>query len=102
MRLWNGPNDAMGTDQERVADQVERLAKFILDRIPGEPSRSEGAIDCAIRIMGEQQNVIIDHAIKLQGVAFIAAAMERLIAQGHAGELIKNMYARLSNVIKGE
>jgi len=32
-------------------EQVERLAKFIMDEVPGEPSRSEGAVDTAIRII---------------------------------------------------
>lgn len=31
--------------------QVARLAKFILDHVMDEPSRSEGAVDCAIRII---------------------------------------------------
>lgn len=31
--------------------QIEGLAAFILDKIPGEPSQSEGAVECAIRII---------------------------------------------------
>jgi len=31
--------------------QIDRLAQFIMDEIPGEPSENEGAIDCAIRVM---------------------------------------------------
>jgi hypothetical protein len=31
--------------------QIDRLAKFIMDEVPGEPSQSEGAVDTAIRIM---------------------------------------------------
>lgn len=31
--------------------QIDQLAKFILKEIPGEPSRSEGAVDTAIRLM---------------------------------------------------
>ena len=31
--------------------QIERLATFIMDEIPGEPSRSEGAVDTAIRLL---------------------------------------------------
>lgn len=34
--------------------QIERLAQFIMHKIPGEPSQSEGAVDTAIRIMGDQ------------------------------------------------
>lgn len=36
---------------EPLASQVARLAQFIADAIPGEPSRSEGAIDTAIRLL---------------------------------------------------
>jgi len=32
--------------------QIEELANFIMDNIPGEPSRSEGAVDTAIRLLG--------------------------------------------------
>lgn len=35
--------------------QVERLARFIVDYFPGEPSTSEGAIDTAIRLMAEMK-----------------------------------------------
>jgi hypothetical protein len=34
--------------------EVERLASFIMDEIPGEPSQSEGAVDCAIRLLRDQ------------------------------------------------
>lgn len=36
-----------------LQQQIDRLARFIMAKIPGEPSRSEGAVDCAIRIMTE-------------------------------------------------
>jgi hypothetical protein len=38
--------------------QVARLAAFIVEEIPGEPSRSEGAVDTAIRIMRQQKRLI--------------------------------------------
>ncbi|WP_419817018.1 hypothetical protein [Glaciibacter flavus] len=38
---------------ESLASQVERLAQFIMDKVPGEPSQNEGAIDTAIRLLGE-------------------------------------------------
>lgn len=34
--------------------QIERLAQFIMHKVPGEPSQSEGAVDTAIRIMDVQ------------------------------------------------
>ena len=42
------------TKPERARDQIARLAKYIVDEVPGEPSQSEGAVDTAIRIMKEQ------------------------------------------------
>lgn len=36
---------------ETLEDQVRRLADFIVENFPGEPSRSEGAIDTAIRLL---------------------------------------------------
>lgn len=36
---------------ESLGSQVERLARFIMEEIPGEPSQNEGAIDCAIRLL---------------------------------------------------
>lgn len=42
--------------------QIERLANFIMAEVPGEPSRSEGAVDTAIRWMREQVRAI--HSVK--------------------------------------
>lgn len=39
------PSDKSATDDRR------RLARFILDEIPGEPSETEGAVDTAIRLL---------------------------------------------------
>lgn len=36
---------------ETAAQQIDRLAQFIVDEIPGEPSRDEGAVDTAIRLL---------------------------------------------------
>ena len=35
--------------------QVEKLANFIMQEIPGEPSQSEGAVDTAIRLLKKIQ-----------------------------------------------
>lgn len=32
--------------------QIAALANFIMDNVPGEPSQSEGAVECAIRLLG--------------------------------------------------
>ena len=41
-----------------LQSQIEGLGKFILENVPGEPSQSEGAVDCAIRILRKQKVVI--------------------------------------------
>jgi hypothetical protein len=38
-------------DAESLDSQIDRLAKFIMTEVPGEPSQSEGAVDTAIRVM---------------------------------------------------
>lgn len=38
---------------ETPSKQIERLATFILQNIEGEPSKNEGAVDTAIRIMSK-------------------------------------------------
>ena len=42
----------MAEKRETPAKQIDRLAEFIMAEVPGEPSESEGAVDCAIRIIG--------------------------------------------------
>lgn len=37
--------------KEDLSEQIDKLAKFILAEIPGEPSSSEGAVDTAIRLL---------------------------------------------------
>ena len=36
---------------ETAQQQIDRLARFIMDEVPGEPSQSQGAVDTAIRII---------------------------------------------------
>jgi hypothetical protein len=43
---------------EDLASQVDRLAKFIMSEIPGEPSQSQGAVDTAIRLLTEEQQAV--------------------------------------------
>lgn len=46
--LWPPPAAEVG---ESASHQIERLAEFILAKVPGEPSTNQGAIDCAIRVI---------------------------------------------------
>jgi hypothetical protein len=43
---------------ESLGSQIDRLANFIMREIDGEPSRSEGAVDCAIRLLRDRQTEI--------------------------------------------
>lgn len=42
-------------ENESLESQIGRLANFILAEVPEEPSRSEGAVDTAIRIIRRLQ-----------------------------------------------
>jgi len=49
-------------------NQIDRLAKFIMEKFPEEPSRSEGAIDTAIRLLHLPANFKnLRDVINLQG-----------------------------------
>ena len=37
--------------ETEVRKQIDELARFILEEVPGEPSRNEGAVECAIRLI---------------------------------------------------
>lgn len=43
-----------------LREQIDELANFIMAKIDGEPSRNEGAVECAIRIMKEQRDRIAE------------------------------------------
>ena len=42
--------------QEGQSLQIDTLANFIMREIEGEPSQSEGAVDCAIRVMRQYRD----------------------------------------------
>lgn len=42
--------------QPDESKEIERLADYILKNIEGEPSRNEGAVDTAIRLLGAKYN----------------------------------------------
>jgi len=54
--------------KEKLRSQVKRLANFIMARVPGEPSKSQGAIDTAIRIIeaGLAPEVKIGDVVRLK------------------------------------
>ena len=44
-------------ERDRLRGQIDQLADFIMAKILGEPSQSQGSVDTAIRIMTNQQAV---------------------------------------------
>ena len=45
--------DKLFAEHQKLAHQIDKLALFIIENIEGEPSKSEGAIDTAIRLLKE-------------------------------------------------
>lgn len=43
----------ISADRDDLRRQIRELAEFIMGSIPGEPSQNEGAVKCAIRVMGD-------------------------------------------------
>lgn len=59
-KLASYVNDLASLEEERkgllaanasLVEQSRKLADFILENVPGEPSQDEGAVDCAIRLL---------------------------------------------------
>ncbi len=48
--------DKLIAEKDRLSEQIDRLAQFIMRNIPGEPSQDEGAVDCAIRLLSKRQS----------------------------------------------
>ena len=80
---------------DSVEVQMDRLAQFIMDEVPGEPSRDEGAVDCAIRLLrlayGRLAPEDCDHLVlyvrKNRSVECASCGQPRLVvAQENNGE----------------
>lgn len=62
--------------------QIEVLANLIAGNIPGEPSRSEGAGDCAVRLLGEYQGAFRAIASAINNAASPTEAdLDKRVAQ---------------------
>lgn len=60
-----------------LAEQIRRLAQFIIDEIDGEPSQEQGAIDTAIRLLSRAKELHGDRAFSADGAALEDATIER-------------------------
>lgn len=67
-------------ENESLESQVNRLATFIMENIPGEPSQNQGAIDTAIRLLAAARAV---PATSPSGPPHVAVA--QLLAMCRAG-----------------
>lgn len=64
-------------DQDILSSQVERLAAFIQENFPGEPSTPDGAIDVAMRLLFEARY----NGNSLGVPAFIVKATDRFATE---------------------
>jgi len=55
-KTWWGLDD----DKKTPEQQIDKLAKFIMENVPGEPSENEGAVDTAIRLLSKLPNFSLD------------------------------------------
>ena len=76
---------------ESLESQIDRLAKFIMNNVPGEPSQSQGAVDTAIRLLSAMRTK-----------AEIESELERLEGFSSSQLLTKGWVAALKWVLKLE
>jgi len=43
--------------KETADEQIDRLARFIMEEVPGEPSQDQSAVDTAIRLIRQAVKV---------------------------------------------
>lgn len=79
---------------ERALAQVDKLANFIMAEIPGEPSKSEGAVDCAIRLLrqGKELHEAIDELDRLERAADPSGPA--IVARGAAWRRVQSAIGR--------
>ena len=81
--------------------QIEELANFIMAEVDGEPSKNEGAVECAIRIIAEQ-------AAKIERLRGIIKNEKQKVkrwrkeAQGHEVERLRESIERHRQDVWGD
>lgn len=63
LRMLEGKPGSTGYDNETLNSQVARLAAWIMEYIPGEPSGPQGAVDTAIRLLARAYNPTAPEAV---------------------------------------
>jgi hypothetical protein len=77
---------------KHLGAQIDALARYIMEHVPGEPSQDEGAVDCAIRIMRTQ-------AEKIARLRKIEAAARALIDETPYGDGSMSPHDALAQVL---
>lgn len=95
--VWDG---TAGGDNEPLPKQTERLARYITENFPGEPSQNQGAIDTAIRLLDELRtgNRIEfprthDHRYTVEPDRFVEALIVAVTALQRIGNTDRAMFA---------
>lgn len=91
---------------EPLASQVDRLARFILAHVPGEPSQNQGAIDTAIRIIETLQKKLARRVTRRRVRRKRDAAIREAHACGFNYAEIGRQYGitrqRIEQIVRGE
>jgi len=64
-------------DRADLKGQIDDLASYIMDHVPGEPSQNEGAVYCAIRVMEKQAEEIKQYQDLVRRGGLTSILMER-------------------------
>lgn len=93
-------------EAEPLSAQIERLASFIMEHVPGEPSQSEGAVDCAIRIIRNSLSTPPNASAIREAAEMARACLASLVSAGHnypppEPEQIENAFWELDKALAG-
>lgn len=99
------PKTSARSTARRLRDrelQLTDLAQFIIENVPGEPSESEGAVDCAKRIITNLQGNL---AATTEDCANLTAMAETIAGRAalavRQGLYVKDLFARLAQRYAG-
>ena len=85
--------------------QIELLANFIMENVEGEPSQSEGAVDCAIRIIANLQVKVakLERVARAAGESLVRLSpnSERVVLLGDGKELFEALADLLDDALGG-
>lgn len=81
-----------------MKSQVDLLADWILANVPGEPSQSEGAGECAIRIMQQQRATIQQLELEVTSYKKVITSNQKEFRK--AKEIIQQLEANVEKLEK--